>query len=333
MTTNPSCHHDDEVMNTSISSKASLLVTNLRGGLWKVGSFAWMVAVVDRSVAFFADGSLSAIAFAQVSLVAFLFIAWLYLKPEKLATERFSAEQISTLKHYKLSSNTPQHEAYRRKTEARMLQLEKYHLITQEYTLPIPYLCQIYHLLNLKHLESVHGFSLNNLKVIDVSQFEATTIGGSLKFQTVLEASPNVLSLVRQPVVEVELTLHTPYTIELSLPVHHDKQIAVMFNVLPLSHNEHKLFIDIYSNLALPRPLLQILLHVASSLTVLEDLPYLHKLSKAKIHRSVQLGQSNHKTMQLFKRFVALYGSSLEQPQATGAVELRPIYAAVGASG
>lgn len=169
--------------------------------------------------------------------------------------------------------------------------------------------------------------------MIDVSQVEATTIGGSLKFQTILEASPNILSLVRQPVVEVELTLHTPYTIELSIPVHYGKKIAVMFNVLPLSQNEHKLFIDIYSNLALPRPLLQIILHLAAGLTVFEDLPYLHKLNQVKIRRSMQLGQSNHKTMQLFKRFVTLYGSSLEQPQATGAVELQPIYAAVESLG
>lgn len=311
-------------MSDGVCFNAYPFMTRLRGGLWKVGSFAYMVALTDRSVACFAAGTWFAIGLAQVVLVALLFIGWLYLKPARLVAEHLSADQISTLKHYKLSSNTPQHAAYRHQTEARMLQLEKYHLITQEYVLPIPYLCQIYHLLNLKHLESVHAFSLNNLKVIDVGPFEATAIGGSLKFQTVLEASPNVLSLVRQPVVEVELTLHTPYTIELNIPVHNDKRIAVMFNVLPLSHHEHKLFIDIYSNLALPRPLLQILLHIAAGLTVLEDLPYLHKLNKSKRHRSVQFGQANHKTMQLFKRFVDLYGSSLEQPQADGAVELRP---------
>ncbi|MBD2077220.1 hypothetical protein H6F86_25745 [Phormidium sp. FACHB-592] len=333
MTNDTQRHHADDGMSTSASAKVPLLVTNLRDRLWNFGSFAWMVALIDRSLALFAAGTWFAIALAQVLLVALLFIVWLYLKPAKMATERLSADQISTLKHYKLSSTTPQHAAYRHQTEARMLQLEKYHLITQEYVLPIPYLCQIYHLLNLKHLESVHGFSLNNLKVIDVSQFEATAIGGSLKFQTVLEASPNVLSLVRQPVVEVELTLHTPYTIELSIPVHNGNKIAVLFNVLPLSQNEHKLFIDIYSNLALPRPLLQIALHLAAGLTVFEDLPYLQKLNKAKIHRSAQLGQVNHKTMQLFKRFVDLYGSSLEQPQAPGAVELQPIYTATGAIG
>ncbi len=316
--------HDNEVMGNSASSKTSLLVTKLRSSLWKVGSFVWMFALTNRSIAFLANGSLSTIGLAQIFLVTLLWIVWLYLKPTRLAAEHSSADQISTLKHYKLSSNTPQHAACCYQTEARMLQLEKYHLITQEYVLPISYLCQIYHLLNLKHLESVHAFSLNNLKVIEVDQFEATTSGGSLKFQTILEPSPNVLSLVRKPVVEVELTLHTPYTIELNIPVHKGKRIAVMFNVLPLGHHEHKIFIDIYSNLALPRPLLQALLHTATGLTVLEDLPYLRKLNDSKIHHSAQLGQANHKTMQLFKRFVDLYGSSLEQPQAAGAVELRP---------
>jgi len=83
--------------------------------------------------------------------------------------------------------------------------------------------------------------------------------------------------------------------------------------------------IDIYSNLTFPRPILQIFLHFASGLTMLEDLPYLHKLARTNIYRSVKVGKSNHKTMQLFNRFVDLYGSSLQQPPLNGAVELRPI--------
>jgi hypothetical protein len=71
---------------------------------------------------------------------------------------------------------------------------------------------------------------------------------------------------------------------------------------------------------------LQILLHLASSLTLLEDMPYLRKLAEGNIHRSDKVTKgSHHKTMQLFERFADLYGSSLEQPQSTGAVELRPI--------
>jgi hypothetical protein len=126
--------------------------------------------------------------------------------------------------------------------------------------------------------------------------------------------------------VEVELILHTPYTIELSIPSYGNTNITVMFNVLPLSYNNHKLFIDIYSNVVFPKMLVQTLLHIASSLTLLEDLPYLKKLTEGKISRSGNVAKgSRPKTMQLFERFTDLYGSSLEQPPSAGAVELQPI--------
>jgi hypothetical protein len=326
MTTDTRSRNGYEVTSTSSPEKASLATAKFRDGIWGFGIHYWMFDIIHRSFSSFADGYLSAIELIQLFTISLLLIGWICLKPEmNLEAARFSAESISTLKYYKLGSNTPQHEAYRHKTEARMLQLEKYHLISQEYFLPIPYLCQMYHLLNLKHLESVHSFSLNNLKVVEVSQLEATITGGIIKFQTALNSSPNLLTLLRQPVVEVELTLHTPYTVELNIPVYGGKKIAVMFNILPLSNSEHKLFIDIYSNLALPKPILQIILHFASSLTVFEDLPYLQKLAKGNIPHSAKASNSNCKTMQLFKRFVDLYGSSLEQPQLTGAIELRPI--------
>lgn len=331
MTTNTGHSSEDELIITSTFTKGSLLTTKLRRGVWSCGILYWTFNIISNSFGCFADGYLSVIELTQLFIVSLQFMAWIYLKPEtNLAAESLSAEQISTLKYYQLSSSTPQHQAYRHQTETRMLQLEKYHLISQEYVLPVPYLCQIYHLLNLKHLESVHGFSLNNLKVVDVSQFEATTIGGVIKFQTVLDSKFNLLRIWRQPVVEVELTLHTPYTVELSIPVYMGKKINVLFNVLPLSGNTHKLFIDIYSNLRFPKPILQTLLHFASSLTVFEDLPYLYTLAEHNINGADKLNKiSNQKTMWLFKRFVDLYGSSLEQPQSNGAVELQPLSAVV----
>lgn len=244
-----------------------------------------------------------------------------------------NAENTRALKYYKPDSGTPQHPAYLDQTTARMLQLEPYHMISQEYVLPIPYVCQIYHLLNLKHLESVHGFSLNGLKVIEVSELATTTIGGSVKFQTTLNSPLSLLRIWRPPVVEVELTLHTPYTVELNVPVYNGKKITVMFNILPLGHNDHKLFIDIYSNLGFPKPLLQVLLHFASSLTLFEDLPYLRKLAEGKLHHSIKLNKLHSKPMWLFQRFVELYGSSLEQPQSNGAVELQPRFVAIEATG
>jgi hypothetical protein len=244
---------------------------------------------------------------------------------EHVKVESQHVKSMSTLKYYQLSSLTPAHPVYFHRTEARMLQLEKYHKISQEYILPIPYLCQVYHLLNLKHLELVHNLSLKGLKVGNVSQFEETTNGGSVKFKTTLNHSINILRMWRQPVVEAELTLHTPYTIELKVPVYRGRKIAIIFNMLPLGDNIHKLFIDIYSDLIFPKPILQLLLHCASCITLFEDLPYLHKLADSNLHRKVKSNKvSNCDTMKLFKRFVDLYGSSLEQPASIGAIELRP---------
>jgi hypothetical protein len=303
----------------------SLFVAKVRSSLWYLGTFSSMAATVHRSFIFFASGASSKMEFLKLFLTLSFCIAWSYLKSENLKNKNSNVDSISTLRCYKTDSGAPQHEAYRHKTEVRMLQINRYHLITQEYVLPIPYLCQIYHLLNLKHLESVHGFSLNRLKVTSVSQFEATASGGVIKFQTVLDSSPNLLRVFRQPVVEVKLTLHTPYTVELGIPVYRGKNIAIIFNILPLSNSEHKLFIDIYSDLLLPKLFLQTLLHFASSLTLFEDLPYLQKLARANLQNRSKIGHSNHKMMQLFNRFIELYGSSLQEPPSIGAVELRPI--------
>jgi len=319
-------------MNTSSPTKASLF--KLRNWIWSFGILYWMFNILAQSVKFLSDSGLSLIGLIHLFAVSLLFAGWICLKPEaSLESEDLHVEDINTLKYYKLDSIAPPHEAYLHKTESRMLQLEKYHQISQEHILPIPYLCQIYHLLNLKHLESIHSFSLNGLKIVDVSQFETTEIGGAIKFQTVLESPLNLLRIWRQPVVEVELILHTPYTVELSVPIYDGRTITVMFNVLPLSHNAHKLFVDIYSNVAFPKLLLQVLLHFASILTLFEDLPYLQKLAESEIYRSGKIAKSSHhKTMQLFERFADLYGSSLEQPQSAGAVELRPIPFAIGAA-
>jgi hypothetical protein len=308
-----------------MNSESSLFIAKIRSGLWSFGIYFWIFVITKRSFAFLAGGALSTSRLAEILLMFLLWITWSYLKPENPETTSLSAEKIGTLKYYNIDSGAPPHEAYRHKTEARMLQIARYHLITQEYILPIPYFCQIYHLLNLKHLESVHSFSLNNLKVTHVSQFEATEYGGIIKFQTVLDSSLNILKVLRQSMVEVELTLHTPHTIELSIPVYSGKKVTIIFNILPLSNSEHKLFIDIYSNLILPRPILQILFHFASGLTLVEDLPYLHKLARSNIQHSGKIGKSNHKMMQLFNRFIELYGSSLHKPPSIGAVELRSI--------
>jgi hypothetical protein len=231
----------------------------------------------------------------------------------KVKSKRLKVKSVSTIKYYKLDAIAPPDEVYLRHTEARMLQLNKHHIISQSYVLPIPYLCQIYHLLNLKHLESVHNFSLTGLKIGSIGQLEKTATGGSLKFETTLNPKLNVLKIWRQPIVEVELILHTPYTIELNVPVYNGQNITIIFNILPLGDNLHKLFIDIYSAMVFPKPILQILLHFASYLTLFEDMPYLRKLADEKLYPRVSKTIGNDRqTMQLIKRFVDLYGCDLD---------------------
>jgi hypothetical protein len=222
--------------------------------------------------------------------------------------DRSNSERVDTFDEYKLNSLPPPQTVYLRQTEALMLELEQFHTISQEYILQIPYFCQIYHLLNLKHLEFVHCLSLKSLKIHSIDRFEVTQFGGSIKFKTSLDSAPNILRLWRPAVVDVELTLHNPYTIELKIGIYKDRQIAVLFNVVPLGDNAHKLFIDIYTDLVIPKPILQLFLHCASCLTLLEDLPYLSKLANKNFRKLVKSAQvSDCQTMQLFNRFVELY--------------------------
>jgi hypothetical protein len=155
---------------------------------------------------------------------------------------------------------------------------------------------------------------LNNLKVVEVSSVESTEQGGIVRFQTVLDSPFNVLRIWRQPVVEVKLTLHNPYTVELEIPVYGSKSIHVMFSAVPLTHTEHQFYIDIYSNLLWYRPLLKLLLHSASVLTLVEDLPYLQALTQ-KVQRLVTSerdvarvnNSASNKEMWLYGRFISLY--------------------------
>jgi hypothetical protein len=149
---------------------------------------------------------------------------------------------MCTLKYYAFNSLALPCEACLRKAKARMLRLRKLQMISQCYTIVVPYLCQIHHLLNLKHLEALHSLSLKGLKI------------------------------------------------------NGDRQITVIFNVLPLGDRVHKLCIDMYSNLAFPKPILKLLLHCASCITVLEDLHYLYWLAKSHLERSLRTGNS-HQTM------------------------------------
>ncbi|MGH1395787.1 MAG: hypothetical protein ACRAVC_17435 [Trichormus sp.] len=293
MTKNHHEYQQDEY--NSIDIEIYQFINKFKIGVWFFGIPSWIFGITDRSMAAFADGYVSPTELVQLLITSFFFITWLYLKP----ADRFDQNiDINENKGYLCLSQG---------------QIKKRHMISQEYILPFPYLCQIYHLLNLKHLETVHNFSLNNLKVLNISDFQPTNIGGIIKFETLLDSPINALKIWRQPVVEVDLILHNPHTIELSIPVYNNKRIIVIFYAFPLTEKEHRLFIEIYSDLKWPKPILQILLHFASCLTLFEDLPYLRKLAELDIERLFKLSRlSKQANMLLFKRFVELYGSSRE---------------------
>ncbi|YAG15312.1 hypothetical protein NSTC745_04675 [Nostoc sp. DSM 114161] len=285
--------------NTFIEVDIAILIDKIKNGIWLFGIPSWLFGITDRSFAAFTDGYVSTVEIFQLFTASFFFFSWLYLKPE----ESFTSNDFSP----------NQYQEYLYRIQAEKLKIKRLHMISQEYILPFPYVCQIYHLLSLKHLETIHKFSLNNLKILSISHFEPTDIGGIIKFQTILDSPANPLRIWRQPIVEVDLILHTPYTVELSIPVYNDKRIIVIFHAFPLSDSEHQLFIDIYSDLEWPKPLLQIILHFASCLTLFEDLPYLQALAERNIERLLHSHRiSNHETGLLFKRFVELYGSSGE---------------------
>jgi len=286
----------------------SLLATaKLSNSIWYSSLITFLVIIISSAYVALSDHYLSLPEFSQLLTIAAIFTSWLFFKP----FENISYISANNFLNFNQpESASPQHQIYTGITKSRMTELQAYHMISQEYIFPFPYLCQIYHLLNLKHLEEVHHFSLSNLKIINVSDFQPTTIGGAMKFQTILESSFNTLRIWRQPLVEVDLILHTPYTVELNIPAYNNKKIVVIFNVLPLNATEHKLFIDIYSNLSWPKPILQTILHFAACLTVFEDLPYLRKLAEKNLDRIVRRSRiPDHDTMQLFKRFAELYGS------------------------
>ncbi|MEC4813240.1 MAG: hypothetical protein SAK29_08230 [Scytonema sp. PMC 1069.18] len=302
MTIQTNQHEDNKTSgkNPSVELDINLFILKLKNGVWLLGIPSWIFGITDRSLAACADGYLSPVEILHLLTTSFFFLTWLYLKPES-------------------SLNAKDGEILICPAQTRSWDLQSRHIIGQEYILPFPYICQIYHLLNLKHLETIHKCSLNNLKVINVSKIKPTSIGGTISFQTILDSPINILRMWREPIAEVDLILHTPYTVELSIPVYQNKRITVIFIAHPLTDNEHYFFIDIYSDLEWPKPLMQILLHLASCITLFEDLPYLRKLSQKNIGSLVSRNKvSDRDTMWLYNRFVELHGSSVEMPQLEG---------------
>ncbi|HEY9764223.1 MAG TPA: hypothetical protein V6D07_16965 [Trichocoleus sp.] len=285
----------------------------LRTVVWVIGIPSLLFGVIDKGVLAFADHNLTITETSHLLLISVILFSWIFLKPEDTA----SVSNLMALRNHNAFSSIPQQKA-KTKTHSRMQELDNQFVTSQVHTLPFPYHCQIYHLLNLKHLEDIHSFSLGNLKIVEVSEFQPTQDGGRIKFKTILDSPLNVLRIWRDASVEVELILHNLYTVELRIPAYAGKEIAVIFNAIPIDETSHKLYIDMYSDLGWPKALLRFIFHMAAILTLLEDLPYLRKLAERNLqHLMAKQRVSRHTTMQLFDRFVDLYGPQVGtlQPQ------------------
>lgn len=269
-------------------------------GLWLLAIPAIVYGAVDRGLAAFAESATNVndVSYCLIALV--LLLAWvgIGLAENQSATAILNKDKASI----PAIAVPPSSDC----------------IAQQIYRLPFPYLCQIYHLLNLKHLEDIHRFSLGNLKVIKISHFQETQMGGQIRFKTVLDSPFNVLRLWRDPSVDVDLTIHSPHQIELNVPAYGQKCIRVLFSVIPLNAEEHYLCIQMFSNLQWPRELLKAILLLAASLTLLEDLPYLRHLARRsykQLSRRPLQTKETSQTMQLFHRYVDLYSDRREFQQ------------------
>jgi hypothetical protein len=59
-------------------------LASLRNGIWLFGISSWSFGLIDRSIASFADGYLSALDITQLFTASFFFVGWLFLKPTSL---------------------------------------------------------------------------------------------------------------------------------------------------------------------------------------------------------------------------------------------------------
>lgn len=283
---------------THISEKRSPVEDRLKRNIFKY--VLWLLAIpaiiygaADRGWAAFSTATVNPTDISYCLIALVLLLGWVNIG---LAEDRLDA---LTLAGDEL-------------VRANALAVESNRITQQCYRLPFPYLCQIYHLLNVGHLESIHRFSLGNLKVMKIGDFNKTEAGGQIRFKTMLDSPMNVLRLWRDPSVEVELTIHSPHQIELKVPAYGQKFIHVLFSVMPLSDKEHHLSIQMFSDLQWPRELLKAVLIVAASLTLLEDLPYLHHLTKRNydgLFSQAPRPQKPSQARQLFYRYVDLYNN------------------------
>lgn len=288
----------DQISEHRLPAEDCLKRDIFKCGLWLMGIPAIIYGAIDRGMAAFAGNAVALTDLSYCLIALVILFGWVFIGMADDPLEPIPEKSQSQLQLLSTQGGSDC-------------------IAQKSYRLPFPFICQIYHLLNLKHLEEIHRFSLGNLKVLKVSHFHKTQVGGRLRFKTVLDSPLNVLRLWRSPSVDVELTIHSPHQIELKVPAYGQKCIRVLFNVIPINEREHQLLVQMFTDLQWPKELLRVVLLLASSLTLLEDLPYLSQLANRNLATPNPPGRrgSACQTMQLYHRYVDLYTGYWERQQ------------------
>jgi hypothetical protein len=113
----------------------SLYRVILRNSIWLLGILTWLFGVFDRGYAIFISEMFTLANFAQFLTVICLFGGWLYLKPEDgiRGSDSVAFQDCTAPPDWQPSN-------YMGTVQARMSELQNYHLVGQEYVLPFPYL-------------------------------------------------------------------------------------------------------------------------------------------------------------------------------------------------
>jgi hypothetical protein len=74
----------------------------IRTAIWFLGNAAWVFGIIDRSIAIFVEGCLSFASITELLIALFLFVCWLFLKPNGKTTSRPSSLEEKGKKGFKL---------------------------------------------------------------------------------------------------------------------------------------------------------------------------------------------------------------------------------------
>jgi hypothetical protein len=83
------------------STPVQLVRLTIKDRIWLFGTSAWIVGIIDRSIAIFSSGNLTAINIVQLFLATVFFGGWLYLKPRSSSRSLLNSPMVKPSSHEK----------------------------------------------------------------------------------------------------------------------------------------------------------------------------------------------------------------------------------------